>query len=120
MGKKGLTIKFDGANELIARFKSQPTAIKQEASNIIRNTALRVEKQAADNAPVDTGYLKQHIQATTTGELSAQVVSSANYSIYLEKGTRRMAPQPFMQPALDTEKVFLFQKLNSLLKKGLL
>lgn len=120
MSNKGLTIRFDGADKLIQQFNRQPTAVKQEASNIIRNTALRVEKTAADNAPVDTGYLKQHIQSSSTGQLSAQVTSSANYSIYLEKGTRRMAPQPFMQPALETEKIFLYQKLNNLLQKGLL
>ncbi|TYC49610.1 HK97 gp10 family phage protein [Weissella muntiaci] len=120
MSKNGMTVTFKGADELIARYKKQPAAIKREATGIINNTALRVEKRAVEKAPFDTGYLSQHIQASNNGELSAKVVSSANYSIYLEKGTRRMAPRPFMQPAVTAEETFLYQKLSNLLKKGLL
>lgn len=114
-----MTVRFDGANELVRKFQSQPAIIQREADSIIMNTALRVETRAKQLAPVDTGYLKQHIKAEKTGMLSADVDSSANYSIYLEMGTRKMAPHAFMRPALKQEEVFFFQKLQNLLKGGL-
>lgn len=114
-----MTIRFDGADALINKFKSQPAAIQREADAIVQNTALRVETRAKKMAPVDTGYLKQHIQAKKTGMLSAEVDSTANYSIYLEMGTRKMPPKPFMRPAMKQEEVFFFQKLQNLLKGGL-
>lgn len=114
-----MTIRFDGADALINKFKSQPAIIQREADAIVQNTALRVETRAKKMAPVDTGYLKQHIQAKKTGMLSAEVNSSANYSIWLEKGTRKMPAKPFMLPAMKQEEVFFFQKLQNLLKGGL-
>ena len=119
MSKSKMTISFDGADALIKKFENQPAIIQREAGNIIENTALRVEKRAKGNAPVDTGYLKQHIAAEKTGTLSADVTSSAEYSVYQEFGTRKMAGKSFMRPAMKQEEVFLFQKLQNLLKGGL-
>lgn len=34
------------------------------------------------------------------GELEVEIVSDADHSIYVEKGTRYMAAQPFLVPAL--------------------
>ena len=117
---KGFTIKFDGLDDLLKRIEAQPAKVKSEAGDIIQNTALRVEKRAKENAPEDTGYLKQHITAEKTGELSADVTSLAEYSIYNEFGTRKMAAHPYMRPALNQEQPFIYQKLDNLIKKGLL
>lgn len=120
MSKSGLTIRFDGADKLIEQFRANPSKLNSQAGSIINQTALRVEKKAADLAPVDTGYMKQHIQADTDGRLGAKVVASADYSVYVEFGTRKSVPQPFMRPALMSEQDMLMQKLTNLLKKGLL
>lgn len=47
-------------------------------------------------APVDTGYMRDHIEKTKSG-----VVSRAPYSSYVEYGTYKMRAQPFMRPALS-------------------
>ncbi|KAA8455243.1 HK97-gp10 family putative phage morphogenesis protein [Weissella paramesenteroides] len=117
---KGISIKFEGLDKLISSIEAQPAKVKAEAGEIIQNTALRVEKRAKNSAPVDTGYLKQHITAEKTGELSADVTSLAEYSIYNEFGTRKMAAHPYMRPALNQEQPFIYQKLDNLIKKGLL
>lgn len=114
-----MTVRFDGADKLISGFQKQPAIIQREADDIVFNTALRIETRAKSIAPVDTGYLKQHIKAEKTGMLSADVDSSANYSIFLEMGTRKMPAQPFMRPALKQEEIFFFQKLQNLLKGGI-
>lgn len=119
MAKSKMTITFDGADDLIKKFNRQPSIIQREAGDIILNTANRVEKRAKSYAPVDTGYLKQHIASEKTGMLSADVASSAEYSVYQEFGTRKMAGKSFMRPAVKQESPFLFQKLQNLLKGGL-
>ncbi|MBU7455844.1 HK97-gp10 family putative phage morphogenesis protein [Leuconostoc fallax] len=115
-----VTIDFKGADKLISKFQSQPAKVQREAGNIILNTAQRVQTRAIKGAPVDTGYLKQHVQAKKSGNLSADVVSMAEYSIYQEFGTRKMAAHPYMRPAMKQESPFLFEKLENLLQKGLL
>lgn len=53
---------------------------------------------------VDTGLLRASIRHETTvegDELAAYVGSDLKISTYLEMGTRKMAPRPFLQPALD-------------------
>lgn len=50
---------------------------------------------------VDSGNLRSQVQAQDGGHrLHKVLVSGAEYSIYLEFGTVRMAPRPFMRPAL--------------------
>ena len=56
---------------------------------------------AQDRAPVRSGNLKSKINARRTGEASYEVVSEAEYSGYVENGTRFMAAQPFFTPACD-------------------
>lgn len=114
-----VNIEFEGADQLIRKFNNQPAAIQREASGIIMNSALQVEKRASDNAPVDTGYLRQHITANKTGEMSAEVVASADYAIYQEYGTRKMSAHPFMRPAMDQEGPLFMRKLQNLLNGGL-
>jgi len=60
-----------------------------------------VAKRARDRAPVDTGYMRDHIHAQKDGEASAAVISEANYSGFVEWGTVHMAAQPFLRPAID-------------------
>lgn len=46
-----------------------------------------------------TGKLKNSIRARRAGQFTVDVGPSADYGIYLEFGTRNMAPRPFMKPA---------------------
>jgi len=71
---------------------------------VVRKAAMDIKSTAQQLAPVDTGNLKGSI--TMTGPLAgqasvAEVGPTANYGIFLEQGTSRMAAQPFMGPAAD-------------------
>jgi len=58
-----------------------------------------VAKRARDYAPVDTGYMRDHIHAKKDGD-SAVVISEATYTGFVEWGTRFMNPRPFIRPAI--------------------
>ena len=77
------------------------------AQLVVRKTAKDIEATAKLKAPVDTGNLKSSIGTSDlrgvgqSGGLVAEIGPTANYGIYVEMGTDRMAPQPYMGPAAD-------------------
>lgn len=92
-----------GADELFdlaADLGKASFAATRKASLVVAKSAHDVERIAKTRAPVDTGALRNSISATVH-TLSAEVGPTVNYAPYLEFGTSRMAPQPFMGPAAD-------------------
>lgn len=83
--------------------KNNFPAIRREmnrnAGRIVREAAFDIEAEAKTRAPVDTGNLKNSIQATRVNDLHWRVVVGAEYGVYIEFGTRFMAAQPFLVPA---------------------
>jgi len=70
------------------------------ASKAIAKTTLDIEADAKTLAPVDTGNLRGSISSDIK-TLSSEVGPTADYGRYVEEGTSRMAPQPYMGPAAD-------------------
>lgn len=62
-----------------------------------------LQKAAIRKVPVRTGHLKRSIQPPTFSEdvFTGTVVATAEYAYWVEKGTRFMAAQPFMEPAFN-------------------
>lgn len=66
--------------------------------------AQRVERRAKQLAPVDTGRLRSSITsglAEDGSTVAGLVGTDVDYAVHVEYGTYRMAPQPFMRPALE-------------------
>src|SRR5687768_16628959 len=67
---------------------------------ILQKVTLIVEGRAKRGAPVKTGTLRRSITSrveTTRG----YVGSNLEYAPFVEYGTRHMAAQPFLEPAID-------------------
>ena len=97
-----------GAGDEIRAMAHKFQAAPGKAVKMIRQatvkTTIDTAADARRNAPVDTGYLRSSI--ATEYEFSGDgvvgsVEAGANYAAYVENGTSRMAPQPFMRPAFD-------------------
>lgn len=79
----------------------------QRAQAVIRKTAIDIEGTAKNLVPVDTGNLKGSIGHSDlrtvgrSGSLAVEIGPTASYGVFVEQGTSRMAPQPFMSPAAD-------------------
>ena len=76
------------------------SGMEAKAEAIVAKTALDLEAHAKSRAPVDTGTLKNSIQATKIGPAHWRVVVGVEYGMYVEWGTANMGAQPFLQPAI--------------------
>ena len=109
------------------RFQAIANAFPEVLGQVVRKTALDIQANAQSLAPVDTGFLRNSIYTVTSkdstygqveqpagkdayllpqteappDDQTAYVAVGANYGIYLEYGTRYMAPRPYMTPAIE-------------------
>lgn len=83
------------------KFPQIIAGMEAKADAIVTKTAMDLEAHAKSRAPVDTGTLKNSIQATRVGVAHWRIVVGADYGMYVEWGTVNMAAQPFFQPAIQ-------------------
>jgi HK97 gp10 family phage protein len=98
MAKEAVTIKL---TKEFDRLPSLPAEVRRRLSLVVRKTAKDVEARAKTRAPVDTGALKNSIQARPRDELTSEVVVGQEYGLYQEFGTVKMAARPFLRPAVE-------------------
>jgi hypothetical protein len=92
-------------------------ALREQIAAGINNACQYWTDQAKDLAPVDTGFLKEHIGQTrsaTAADLTGEVRSLALYSSAVNTGTSRQSAQPFWTVA----GLLTRQKFTYLLKSG--
>lgn len=71
------------------------------AQGILSDSSQDIAEQAQQNAPVDTGALRDSIEAEQSASLEWLVHDGVDYGIYQELGTSRMQAQPFVVPAVE-------------------
>ena len=72
------------------------------AKTVVAKSAHDVAAIAQGRVPVDTGDTKNSIGADIDG-LTAVIGPTTYYAPFLEYGTYKMPPRPFMEPAADQE-----------------
>jgi len=105
----------------IKKIEEEYQAVEEETTKqFLALAASEMERIAVELVPVDTGNLKGSI-TSWTDEFSAYVgagfTKAVSYAKFVEYGTAKMRPQPFLRPALfevssKATKMFtnLFQK----------
>ena len=73
--------------------------IERDFADIIGQCAQIVCDRAKEICPVDTGRLRDSITAESDGE-KAYVSANTDYAAYVEFGTSKTAPHPYLVPAL--------------------
>lgn len=76
-------------------------AIIDKLALVVDKSAHDIEAHAKQNAPVRTGFLRNSIQASQDDDLNWTVEVGAEYGIFLEFGTVKMTPRPYLIPACD-------------------
>lgn len=97
---------MDDFAKLAADLSGTGDRIGRQAAQVVRKTARDIEGTAKRLAPVDTGALRASIGTTIEGDgrfsrMEAEIGPTVHYAPYLEFGTARSAPQPFLGPAFN-------------------
>lgn len=89
---------------LLAAF---PRAVTQTTKEIRQNIA----EDARSRAPVDSSELRESIVATEEG-----VEATAPHALWVEIGTEKMSPRPFLTPAIQAAEDALISSIRDSLK----
>lgn len=76
------------------------TTMEQRAEMFVAKAAMDVEREMKTRVPVDTGFLKNSIQAARTGPAQWTVTVGAEYGLFIDWGTARMPARPFVAPSV--------------------
>lgn len=92
----------------IAQLARSVATLAGEVEAVTAETAEKVAADARGRVPERTGLLASTIRtekaSATAGVVGATVAAgggSVDYAGFVEYGTSRMAPQPYMRPAVD-------------------
>lgn len=117
MSDYSLTI--NGADELKQHLldNAKLSAVK----DIVKSNGAGLQQQMVNKAQFKKGYSTGATRRGITtsfenGGLTVRTGPHTHYSGYLEKGTRKMAAQPFVKPAFDIQKVKFKKDLEGIFK----
>ncbi len=116
-------VSFDSSEvrKLAADLELGRQRVGRDVSRTVRAAAERVKSGAQGKAPVGaTGDLRGSIGVSLMGDgrsvgMSAAIEAKIRYAYFNEFGTAKMAPQPFMGPALQEEAPRFAEELSKAL-----
>jgi len=108
-----LEIEIVGLKELEDKLSNLDKKLSKALDEALNEIAEKIRDDAKSFVPVDTGALRKSIRIEKKGKLQVSIVAGGggvinprtgrevDYAGYVEFGTSRMNPQPYMQPALE-------------------
>ena len=89
---------FSAIRTLSVDLGEATVGVNVKARAVVRKSAADLEKLAKRRAPKRTGALRDSITSTSSG-LTAEIGPTIRYAPFVEYGTARMKPRPFLGPA---------------------
>ena len=115
----GISITTEGTDQLASAMNSVGDALTREMATVLQEFGDSIVNEAQAAAPVDTGYMRDHISVTDASDTHVTIVSEADYSGFVEYGTRHMDAQPFITPALDFALSTLQARLDDAISRAI-
>lgn len=111
-----INYEIKGLSKFLKNISKKPRVMRERVDHELSRSALRVEHNAKILAPWDTGWMSNNIYSDKEDFLKYRVVSPAEYSIFVERGTRHQRAQPFFFIALEDEYPRLMKSLQKIVK----
>jgi len=126
------TITVEGLDQFNLLLNVLGPEVKASLQPKLRETVEDIKEEAKSRCPIDTGALRQSIRLQTKAKPMGNVYSigvsaggyitnpktgkKVNYARYVEYGTSRQIPQPFLRPAYINNE----QKLRLLIREAVI
>lgn len=88
-------------DQLVAELAVATASVDAKTSVVERAAAAAVLADAKSRVPVRTGRLRDSLEASESPEGGMEVGSGLDYAAFVENGTYKDAPQPYLGPAAD-------------------
>jgi len=117
MAAGSISVAIKGLDGLKSKLLNLLPKVREGTRQAVAETALLIESDAKLFAPVDTGRLRASIHAEIASDgLRATVIAEANYSVFVEFGTRYQRAQPFLFPAYEKNRLAFVAALKRNIK----
>lgn len=123
------SIELSGVDEILNRLQQIGANISRLENKALQDAAEPVLEDAKANAPIRTGKLKEGLKISGvknrdgTKYVLVGIDRSDNsnifYGKFIEFGTSKMSPRPFLEPAYEKNKKEILKRIKSTLKEGL-
>lgn len=92
-------------------------SVEQKLKDNLKKCAIAIEGDAKRVCPVDKGRLKGSItfDLSNVDNYEVSVGAHTDYAIFVEYGTYRQSPQPYMRPAFNKNVAKLETKIKDIL-----
>ena len=108
-----MSISIDGLDAVLAGLDATMLQFENDVDQIVQDAAVECRDQAQAVVQVDTGFCRDHI-IDEHEHLESSTTSQAPYSGFLEFGTRRSRPYPFMMPSFAIASENMIDKMKQL------
>lgn len=120
-------IRIVGLEKVKRNFNALTVGLDPLTERILKSVAKEVKEEARELVPVDTGALRKSIRVISTAKEAGKITrvgvwaggyetnpktgNLVNYAIYVEFGTSRQSPQPYLIPAASKKAVPIMRAL---------
>ena len=112
-------VEIIGIERLTARINKAVNSLDEKIVEGLEVVGSNIVADAKSWAPVRTGRLRDSIGMSVLNR-QLEVYAEAEYAAYVEYGTSRMAPRPFLAPAFEANRPDLVAVLNGELREAFL
>lgn len=128
-----MRIEVQGAERLMRKLAALGGDVDEVVRKSLRDGGKMVQGTAKANCAVDTGQLRNSIATTMESEHTVSVGTNVEHGPYVELGTGQrgdpsvahrqdwagMAPQPFLGPALESNRKRIITRFTGNLKRAI-
>jgi HK97 gp10 family phage protein len=112
-----VTFKFLNVKHFLLKVNRDERVFEEYVDLAVDETANYIENRAKRYCPVDTGKLRASIQKSKPERFVRYVSANTEYAKFVEYGTRRTRPQPYMNPATDEAEAIIDRFLEKAIRK---
>lgn len=120
-----INAKINGLNELLGNVQELKDVSEKAVAASLAQIAMEIAEDAKQNHSFQnrTGNLEASIQPLPVemkGKRFSQIVRAGmSYAVYVEKGTEKNNPHPFMGPALERNKTNIPKTISATIRAGI-